>query len=278
MTVFTANAKINLSLSIISKTGNGYHSLDSLVVHSVYGDTLEFKPTDDKNFSVEIIGEFAKGLDTTNNSVLDAANLLHSLFPDMPYQHITLTKNLPVASGIGGGSSDCACTIQALLQIWGKTAPDTLKEAMLTLGADVPVSYEKVSCIMRGIGGDITPHKVAKMYIVLCNPKIGVSTVEVFGYYNERFSEEPTYGDFSDRETLIDFLNTIGNDLIKPAIRACPQIKEVLKSLQPHRPLYIGMSGSGGTCYALCEDKEQADILANHCIEQGYWAVSTTTL
>ena len=283
MSIFTASAKINLSLSITGKTNNGYHLLDSLISHTEYGDTIKIDLNNTNTFTMNIVGEFAQGLNIFDNSVLDGARMIHTLLPDMPCAHITLTKNLPIASGIGGGSSDCATVIKGLLSVWHKPAPTDIHKHLLTLGADVPVCYERIPCIMQGIGEIITPHDIPKAHIVLCNPKISVSTPDIFKVYSQSlqkngFTNPTYYNAFTTTKDLVQFLKNVGNDLYQPAVKVQPIISKVLSTLQQSPALYTGMSGSGATCFALCPDKDTADFIAKKCIDQGYWAVATKTL
>ncbi len=277
MPIYTASAKVNLSLNITGKNDKEYHLLDSLVTHTVYGDFIEVIPHDKDYFTMEIVGAFTNGLDRENNSVINGASFIHSFYPHMSTCHIILTKNLPIASGIGGGSSNCATIIKALLELWSMPAPVNLATHLLEMGADMPVCFLRTSSIMRGIGEKLTPHTIPQMHIVLANPKVGVSTPEIFKNRTGTFTVAPYYPAFKTVHDVVTFLQSTGNDLTRPAVKSYPVIDEVLHTLS-NASLYHGMSGSGATCFAICADEDTAKKIVQECSEKGYWSVATTTI
>ncbi|MCL4141537.1 UNVERIFIED_CONTAM: hypothetical protein GTU68_044340 [Idotea baltica] len=163
-----APAKINLSLHVTGQREDGYHLLDSLVMFTAIGDLITVSPAD--TLALTIDGPFADGLTADrDNLVLGAAR---SFGTDMGAA-ITLTKNLPVASGIGGGSADAAATLRALSRLWNLPIPDL--HTQLALGADVPVCMTPDLSRMEGIGDQITRiSAMSDTNLILINPGVGV--------------------------------------------------------------------------------------------------------
>ncbi|MCE8524705.1 4-(cytidine 5'-diphospho)-2-C-methyl-D-erythritol kinase [Ruegeria pomeroyi] len=242
-----APAKINLTLHVTGQRDDGYHLLDSLVVFADVGDTVRVTPAD--RLSLDIDGPEAGGLDAEpDNLVLRAARLLA---PDRGAA-ITLTKRLPVASGIGGGSADAAAGLRALAQLWDMSLPEP--EQVLSLGADVPVCLSVMPRRMRGIGEqlDHVPPLPA-MDILLVNPRVAVSTPTIFRTLAEK-NNPPMERDLPRWRDLPDFAGWLANqrnDLALPAIAQQPVINEVIDALSEAGALFAGMSGSGATCFGL---------------------------
>ena len=273
---FIAPAKINLNLHITGKNDNGYHLLDSLVCFTEFGDELNITLRNDDKFNLSITGIYGDGLSNTDNLIIKACELIAGQFDDVCGADIELTKNIPVASGIGGGSSDCATTIKALLQLWGKDEPDNINELLLSLGADVPVCYFGNSSIMRAVGENITPITLPEFYMILVNPNVSVSTAEIFSEFskNPRFSNAPSYETITDYNSLVKFIIESHNALQDPAINTAPKILDLLRELGNTGSDVVGMSGSGATCFALFENEQSAEMGLNK-IDNKYFKVLT---
>lgn len=255
----TAKAKINLCLHVTGRRPNGYHELDSLVAFADFGDQIDFAPAD--KLGLTIAGPFGNGLEAdASNLVLRAAQL----FDTTRGAQITLRKNLPVASGIGGGSADAAATLRGLSKLWDITVPN---DQALVLGADVPVCLASTSQRMRGIGETLTPVDfLPKLPAVLVNPGDAVSTPVIFSKLqsktNPEISEVPAEPlDFSN---AIQYLDALRNDLQAPAIQVAPTIGTVLHALGQQGAKLARMSGSGATCFGLYETIDQAKRAANY--------------
>ncbi|SDC68482.1 4-(cytidine 5'-diphospho)-2-C-methyl-D-erythritol kinase [Ruegeria marina] len=242
-----APAKINLTLHVTGQRPDGYHLLDSLVVFADIGDTIRVVPA--AALSLEIDGPEAVGLAAEpDNLVLRAARLL------APEQGaaITLTKRLPVASGIGGGSADAAATLRALAQLRGVALP--APEQVLALGADVPGCLGSAPVRMRGIGERLDPvPPLPAMDIVLVNPRVAVSTPTVFKSLATRDNPpmQPVLPHWQDLSDFTGWLDRQRNDLTAPAIVQQPVIADVLTALRDVGALFAAMSGSGATCFGL---------------------------
>jgi 4-diphosphocytidyl-2-C-methyl-D-erythritol kinase len=180
LTVF-APAKINLCLHVGDKRADGFHELESLVAFVDAGDVLQFERADDLSLTIE--GPFADGLSIgDDNLVLKAAQLLSARTKSNPGARIALQKNLPVASGIGGGSADAAATLRGLVDLWGlNLSASELHLIAAELGSDVPVCIESAPAWMEGRGERVTPISgLPDCWLLLINPGISVSTAEVF--------------------------------------------------------------------------------------------------
>ncbi len=176
-----APAKINLCLHVGDKRADGFHELESLVAFVDAGDVLRIARADDLLLTIE--GPFADGLSIgDDNLVLKAARLLSARAKSRRGARITLQKNLPVASGIGGGSADAAATLRGLVDLWGlDLSPSELIPIAAELGSDVPVCLESAPAWMEGRGEAITAiSDVPDFWMVLANPGVSVSTAEVF--------------------------------------------------------------------------------------------------
>lgn len=266
--VALAPAKVNLALHVTGRRADGYHLLDSLVVFPAVGDRLEAAAARDLSLAVD--GPFAAAL-AGRNLVLDAAALVG---PGRGAA-IRLTKRLPVASGIGGGSSDAAAAVRLLARLWGLAVPPA--EALLRLGADVPVCLLGRACRMRGIGEGLAPLALPGVAMVLVNPGVPVETRAVFAALGSRdnapMAEPPV---LADSAALIGWLRRQRNDLQAAAVRVAPVIGTVLAALaaQPGCGL-ARMSGSGATCFGLFATAREAEAAAAALgREPGWWAVA----
>jgi len=248
----TAWAKINLALHVRSRRADGYHEIESLFAFARHGDGLAFESADDLTLAIE--GPFAAGLDAgQGNLVIRAAEALRSAFGIAAGARLTLTKNLPVAAGIGGGSADAAAALRLLVRYWGIDLRDPRVDAIAAeLGADVPACL--VSATLRGEGrGDaldlVDGSALAGMPLLLVNPRIALTTGPVFAGW-----------DGVDRGALArgDPLTAAlagRNDLEAPAVALVPGIGDLVSALGALDGVVLArMSGSGATCFALFAD------------------------
>ncbi len=254
-------AKINLTLQVVGRRPNGYHELESLVVFAEVGDVLRADTAADLSLSID--GPFARDLQGEgDNLVLRAARALAERAGIAPVAALALTKNLPVASGIGGGSADAAAALRGLARLWNVSLPAEEAAALaLTLGADVPVCLRGEAAIMSGIGEVLQPvPALPPLWLLLVNPGVAVSTAAVFKALGGRFSRpiEPRLPPIG-LAAFIGWLRQRPNDLETPARRLAPAVAEVLAALGGlDRCLLARMSGSGATCFGLFENEDAA--------------------
>jgi 4-diphosphocytidyl-2-C-methyl-D-erythritol kinase len=268
-----ARAKINLHLHVVGRREDGYHLLDSLVVFAGVSDRLTVSPADQLTLSV--IGPFAAGLaEEADNLVLRAARALAAHAGIRATGTLVLEKNLPVASGIGGGSADAAAALRLLCRFWGLN-PDRLGQLAGGLGADVPVCVAGVPALMSGIGEILAPAPwLPEVGIVLVNPGAAVSTPAVFRARTGGFSDParfPGHG-WQDVGSLATTLRATRNDLEAPARTLAPAIGDVLDVLTAIPTCLLArMSGSGATCFGLFPDPEAAEAAARTIVRDGWW-------
>lgn len=277
----TAWAKINLTLSITGRRADGYHELSSLTVFADYGDVLRFAESDD--LSLVIDGPFATGLSaSTDNLVLRAAEGLGALAGRPLRAAISLTKNLPVAAGIGGGSADAAAVLRGLCRLLDLSPSQAdLQQLALQLGADVPVCLASRPALMSGVGELLQPVAALPSFaLVMVNPGVPLSTAAVF---------RARVGDFSlpaeglpppDLDAFLDWLKLRPNDLQSPAKALRQEIAEVLDSLAATKGCRLTlMSGSGATCLGLYETRAAARAAAGMLERQGLgWWIRAAAL
>lgn len=263
-TAETAPAKINLALHVTGRREDGYHLLDSLVTFTGRGDVVTARPAARDAFTLS--GPFSAGLAADGeNLVLKARDLLRAAVREAsgaaPPVALHLEKNLPVASGIGGGSADAAAAIRALSRLWSAALCEEASAALaLKLGADVPMCLAGRPATARGIGERLTPAAtLPALDLVLVNPLKPVSTPEVFRRLSRRdnppMDEPPPSFELTD---WIGFLEGQRNDLEAPARLLVPEIGIVLTLLNLTGARLSRMSGSGATCFGLYETREAA--------------------
>ncbi len=256
-----APAKINLWLHVTGRRPDGYRELDSLVAFADVGDRLSAAPAQELTLTVS--GPFAAALDAgADNLVLRAARSLaaHCGIPAQAALH--LHKNLPVASGIGGGSADAAAALRLCARLWRADIGNAaMARLALDLGADVPACLAGRTARMTGIGEKLAPPDPAPPAApaVLVNPGIAVSTGQVFEALAGPFGSpaENRGGDFAGRAAANR------NDLEAPAIALVPEIAGVLAALRAAPGLRLArMSGSGATCFGLFDGPAAAEATA----------------
>ncbi len=267
-----APSKINLTLHVTGVRGDGYHLLDSLVVFCGVGDRIVMRPA--PAHSLTLTGPFAHEVPPGDDNLVMRAV---QRFGGRARFAVTLQKNLPVASGLGGGSADAAAAIRAILRLTndaGPASPDAA--AVLSLGADVPVCLASRPARMRGVGETLDwLGPLPETYIALVNPRVAVSTQEVFRALEAKTN--PAMPDFlphwRDAPALAEWLATMRNDLEGPARSIAPVIGHVLAHLEMQPGALLSrMSGSGATCFALFATRAGAENAARAIARaQPYW-------
>jgi 4-diphosphocytidyl-2-C-methyl-D-erythritol kinase len=277
----SAPAKLNLYLHVVGRRADGYHQLDSLVGFADMGDVVTARPAPD--LSLAVTGPFAAALagDPHANLVWRAAMALAARAGaapgSVPGAALTLEKHLPIASGIGGGSSDAAATLRVLARLWElDIGAAELARLGAGLGADVPVCLAARTAWLGGIGEAVEPAPpLPPVALVLANPGVALATPAVFAARRGAFSA-PGRAPLAvaDAAALAQWLAPRHNDLTAAAIGLVPAIGEVLAALAAARGSLIArMSGSGATCFALFDTSEAAaaaaaELAASH---PGWW-------
>lgn len=287
MLVTRAPAKINLTLHILGRRDDGYHELESLVVFSGAGDTLFLSPSN--GLSLEVSGPTAPAAGAgDDNLVLRAARNLAERIEGLTLGAFHLEKRLPVAAGIGGGSSDAAAALRLLARANGLTADDPrLYEAARVTGSDVPVCLAGQARMMRGAGESLGPLlRLPLLPAVLVNPGVPVETRPVFARLGLQPGERveapahPIVGDGAPALELLALLSRGRNDLEDPACLQAPVIVDTLAVLRAARGCKLArMSGSGATCFAIFSTPNAAARAARAIRTQHpEWWVKTAAL
>ena len=268
----TAYAKINLALHVRSRLPNGYHELETIFAFLDSGDQLSVAEGDE--ISLTITGPCSAGLEAKDNLVMEAAMLLAERSGKRQDARLVLEKNLPLASGIGGGSADAAATLRLLNRYWELNYPvEILIEIASELGADVPACVESHACFGSGIGQNLQPVDLSsfqKAAALLVNPGKPISTADIFKKW-----------DGVDRGAIVgvapaEMIASGRNDLESIAVSAVPEIGDILEQLDKTKPRMARMSGSGATCFALYDTpveakKTETDIIK---IYPSYWTMT----
>jgi 4-diphosphocytidyl-2-C-methyl-D-erythritol kinase len=249
-----ARAKVNLYLHVTGKRDDGFHLLDSLIVFAEAGDRLSIEPAD--SLSLAIDGPFADGLAAeADNLVLRAARAVAAEIGIVPRARIQLTKNLPIASGIGGGSADAAAALAGLCQLWNADiATDRLHRIALSLGADVPVCVDGAPSFIGGIGEEIVPAgRLPAAWLLLVNPKVPTPTPQVFKARRGDFSSPARWTAApATAADLATYLAAQRNDLTEAATSVAPVVGDVLAAIADTEDCLLArLSGSGATCFGL---------------------------
>jgi 4-diphosphocytidyl-2-C-methyl-D-erythritol kinase len=258
-----APAKLNLALHVRGRLPDGRHALETVFAFCTDGDKLEAEAADELN--LEIGGPFAEGLSAEDNLVLRAANALRGASGIEKGAQLFLTKKLPVASGIGGGSADAAAALRLLTRIWG-VDPAHASDVAPAIGSDVPACL--LSMMARGVGAGnqltlIDDQLADGTPVLLVNPGVELSTRDVFAAW-----------DGVDRGPLDDWRNG-RNDLEAPARSLVPAIGEVLDWLRGQQgATFVRMSGSGASCFAMFGDGGARDAAAAAC-PSNWWHLAT---
>ena len=258
-----APAKINLFLHVGAPRPDGRHPVRSLAVFADFGDRLHAEPAE--RFSLDVTGPFAAGVGPAEDNLITRA--LRAV--GAPPMAVRLDKQLPVASGVGGGSSDAGAALRLAGRLTPGLSQTDLEAAALGLGADGLLCLRARTCIAEGEGEVLSPAPaMPELPAVLVNPGVACPTDAVYRAYDAgpgRFeADRPDLPEgFATPADVAAFLAARRNDLEAPAIGLQPVIGEVLTALR-HRPqtLLARMSGSGATAFALCADAAAAEALA----------------
>lgn len=251
-----AAAKVNLSLHVLGRRVDGYHELDSIVAFADVADRLTLTPSDENRLVVS--GPFAREVPLGEDNIVWKTWRFINELHVVPKVTLQLEKNLPVASGIGGGSADAAAMLRGLLRL-SKTTLDEIQIETLarTLGADVPVCYYGKSSKMLGIGETIRTLNIKlPEAILLVNPREPCETAAVFKGMGLQLGESNAPAAADDDHGLWR------NDMTAAAISVQPVIADVLAALKKTDLQSIRMSGSGATCFGLADSLEEVQSAA----------------
>ncbi|MGQ4275298.1 4-(cytidine 5'-diphospho)-2-C-methyl-D-erythritol kinase [Terrihabitans sp. B22-R8] len=280
-----APAKINLTLRVLGRRIDGYHELESLVAFAGTCDLVALDP--ERSFGLDIDGPTAAAAGPdSDNLVIRAGRALEERVPGLRLGRFTLKKRLPVAAGLGGGSSDAAAALRLLAQLNGLDIADPrIAEAAAEVGSDVPVCLTPSARMFGGRGEEVSaPMALPPLYTVLVNPGVHLSTADVFRALKlkpgapgpSRPSFDPDFA--VGFEALLGLLNDDVNDLEPPARALSPQISEALEAVAGTEGCrFARMSGSGATVFGLFDDCHAAARAARslRAAHPAYWVKPT---
>ena len=273
-----ANAKLNLTLDVTGKRGDGYHLLDMLTVPLLLADEMEILPSE--SLTMAVSGDFPVPMGQ-DNLVWKAACALQKYCKTKKGAKILLEKHIPSGAGLGGGSADAAAALKMLNAMWALNLPDDqLAQIGLGLGADVPLCLLNAPARVGGIGENL--EKIClddPLEMVLVKPCEGLNTREVFGLWDglppfhpdtSRALEAFKRGDLAEAATLG------GNSLYNPACALRPELSDALDEIRHTGALYAGMTGSGCVVYGIYADAHSAQSACKALKNQPYpWVCQT---
>jgi 4-diphosphocytidyl-2-C-methyl-D-erythritol kinase len=266
-----AYAKINLALHVRRRREDGYHDIETLFAFAQHGDQLQASLSD--RLELLIDGPFGSGLSVDDdNLVMQAANRLRAHFSITNGASIRLTKNLPIASGIGGGSADAAAAARLLNRLWDIQASEQeIADILAPLGADIPACvFSRTSFGIRTGTALILrdDSNVPARHLLLVNPLQSVSTAAIFKAWDGKDQGPVARGDIW-QATLSG-----RNDLEPIAAGICPAITDILNALSRTNPAMVRMSGSGATCFALFNEAKDLEA-AKALLDPRWWSMGT---
>lgn len=276
---YKSYAKINLFLKIIGKNDDGFHQLESIIAAISLADNLSVELAD--KFDFKISGEFKNEIDVENNLVSKILKYFVTNFDIHTNLKIKLEKNIPVAAGLGGGSSNAAYFMMALNEIFKlNLSKEKLQEISFNFGSDIAFFLEEKTSIIRGRGLVRAPYKkhFEPFSILLINPKISLATKDVFKKFDGNFSKEIS-DEILQKKNISEIIN-LSNDLTKPAIAIVPKIQEILETLEENNATHAKMSGSGATCFGVFKNEDDLKNAAKKIKNKfpNYFVIATEVL
>lgn len=269
-----AAAKVNLFLHVLGRRADGYHDLDSLVVFASVRDDIELTAHHDYVITVE--GPFADAVPhDESNLAMQAVRQLGETLGRPDGVHIRITKNLPVAAGLGGGSADAAAVLRGLGRLWDVGPSMAFPSVAQTLGADVPVCLRSRAARISGIGETVEPIQIeTPLALVLVNCGSALATPDVFAACSTYGAAAP---DLTDAD-IAAWVRAGRNDLEGPAMSLAAGVGQSLDVLRDQTGCEVArLSGSGATCFGLFEDmtaaRSAADAIA--AARPDWWVVAT---
>jgi len=250
--------KVNLFLKVLSKRDDGYHNIVSIVSPVSLYDVIYFQKQADERIIVE---------DNRNclpegpaNTLYKAVMMLKERYGIKKGLKIFVEKHIPIGSGLGGPSSNAAAVLRELPKLWGLTIDHTdLMEMGKKIGADVPLFLGDGPCIIRGIGEQVSPVELPRLWYLIIYPDVALKTPDIYGGLRIVLTKDEN--DIKLRknfESVQEVAGILENDLEKVAILMCPKIKTLKERLIDAGALGALMSGSGSSVFGIFKDEEQA--------------------
>lgn len=287
-----ASAKINLALHVLGRRADGYHQIESLVVFADFADVVSAQRSEDGRMRLSVKGPLADKLANTppneNLAIRAASELMRAVEGKrkgkLPPTRLVLTKRIPVAAGLGGGSADAGATLRLLNREWRlNLGDDALARIALRLGADVPMCLASRPLIARGIGDRLTPVAgMPELPIVMVHAGAEVKTAEVFAKlsHEDRSPLPPMPAQFRSLLDVIFWLRQARNDLAEPAMMVSKSAATAAKTLMRDPDcLFARMSGSGAAAFGIFAQMSAAERAAERIREAKptWWVTAAMT-
>ena len=259
MLCINAYAKVNLFLNIVGQRSSGYHDIQSYFLRLNLADTIYAQLSDSINCFVE--GETI----TDENIVLKAIQQFSKVFNISRGISIHIKKNIPIAAGLGGGSSNAATILKLLPKLWNikGISERQLKDIALKIGADVPFFLSNQNAFIEGVGDILTPVKLGQnFFIVLINPRIKILSKDAYSSvmmnnFSKKIQVNP--------DSIMNEILYGKNDLEKYAKEKYPVIRKLIKKIEDQKNCIVSrMSGSGSTCFGIFKNKKDAINATNN--------------
>jgi len=264
---YISYAKINLGLQVFNKREDGYHNLYSLFVELNLSDKLEFKPS--SVFNLTAYGSAITNLPLDeSNLIVKAYKLIRSKVKNISSEFsIHLKKEIPLGSGMGGGSSNAAASLRALNELWNvNMSHDELEKLAARIGADVPFFIRGGIQLIEGIGDKLTVQDAALLngiYFLLVIPPIHISTSWAYGELNKTLQPDKSNPKFPPLSKPMNW-GLFDNDFERVIRKTYPKIGHIKKTLQNAGALYAGLSGSGSTVFGAFDSLQKAEAILGY--------------
>jgi len=277
--------KINVSLRVLKKLKNGYHSIQSLILFCNIFDLISFTQIHGSKDKIKFYGKFKKGINNKSNTVSKLLNLLRKKrLIKGKYFSIKIKKNIPHGSGLGGGSSNAAALLKFInFKMNLRLNLKEMEKIALKIGSDVPILLKTKNVLLTGKAEEIKRlNKKFKLNVLIVYPNLTCSTKKIYNN-NRNFSLPQSKLDFNfkNKKILINFLKNEKNDLQKSAIFFYPKIKTLINQLHMIEGCYFSrITGSGSACIAIFSNMSRA-IAAQKLIKlkyPKYWTVVSKTI
>lgn len=271
-----AYAKINLILDVVGKREDGYHNLSSIFTNVDLRDVIELEKN--RSGTINLISNSSLIPLNKDNLCFKAAQLMLKKFNITSGVNIRLEKNIPVSAGLGGGSSDAAAVMRAIIRLFNiKTNMDELINIAVKIGADVPYFLHNGTCLVEGIGEKVERIKsVPFSWIILIKPNFGVSTKKVFLNLKLNEIHHPNVKNMLnaiENKNLEQIKANLGNSLEQVAFKLFPKIKKIKNRLISLGYRNVLMSGSGPTLFVLTSNYKQALKIKGLFIDEDIYSV-----
>ena len=259
--VLKSFSKINLSLNINSKLKNGLHDIQSYYCLINLFDKIKIRKIDKKKDKVVFFGPFVKHIKKSNNSITNLLKLLRKLELISGYYSVNVIKNIPVFSGLGGGTSNAASVLKFLLK--GKVSKKILEKVEKLIGSDLRLFFHKQGFLQNL--RTIKTIKKQKLFFLLSRPNIICSTKKIYSKV-KKYSKKKKFNfqKMNNKKGFINYILEQNNELQSIVEEEHPSIKILLKDIKTEKGCYFSrMSGSGSVCYGLFNNESNAKKALN---------------